>query len=67
MTGLHTGHSLVRNNREFEPMGQMPLRADEVTVARLLKQVGYTNALIGKWGRGGPDSTGIPNKQGFDY
>jgi arylsulfatase A-like enzyme len=45
----------------------MPLRADEVTVAKLLKRAGYTNALIGKWGLGGPDSTGIPNKQGFDY
>jgi arylsulfatase A-like enzyme len=67
MTGLHTGHSLVRNNREFKPMGQMPLRAGEVTVAKLLKQAGYTNALIGKWGLGGPGSTGIPNQQGFDY
>ena len=65
MTGLHTGHSLVRSNTEVKPMGQRPLRPGEVTVARLLKQAGYTNALIGKWGLGGPGSTGEPNRQGI--
>jgi len=67
MTGLHTGHSLVRNNREVRPMGQMPLTPETVTVAELLKQAGYTTGLVGKWGLGGPGSTGIPNRQGFDY
>ncbi len=67
MTGLHTGHALVRNNKEVKPMGQMPLKPDTVTVAKLLKQAGYTTALVGKWGLGGPGSTGVPNKQGFDY
>jgi len=67
MTGLHTGHCQVRNNREVKPMGQMPLMADTVTVARLLKQAGYATGLVGKWGLGGPGSTGVPNRQGFDY
>ncbi|MBA7644669.1 MAG: sulfatase-like hydrolase/transferase [Calditrichaeota bacterium] len=67
MTGLHMGHALVRGNREARPMGQYPLPADTTTVAKLLKQAGYATALIGKWGLGGPDSTGIPNRQGFDY
>jgi len=67
MTGLHTGHCLVRNNREVKPMGQMPLTPESVTVAELLKQAGYSTALVGKWGLGGPGSTGIPNQQGFDY
>jgi arylsulfatase A-like enzyme len=67
MTGLHTGHTYVRGNREIQPMGQLPLPADTVTLPKLLKQAGYTTALIGKWGLGGPDSTGVPNKQGFDY
>jgi len=67
MTGLHTGHAYVRGNRETKPMGQLPLKPDTVTVAKLLKQGGYTTALIGKWGLGGPGSTGIPNKQGFDH
>jgi arylsulfatase A-like enzyme len=67
MTGLHTGHSYVRGNREVKPMGQIPLPADTVTVAKLMKQAGYTTGLIGKWGLGPPDSIGHPNKQGFDY
>jgi arylsulfatase A-like enzyme len=67
MTGLHTGNTYVRGNREIKPMGQLPLPADTPTVPKLLKQAGYTTALIGKWGLGGPDSTGTPNRQGFDY
>ncbi len=67
MTGLHTGHTYVRGNHEVQPMGQLPLPADTVTLPKVLQQAGYTTALIGKWGLGGPDSTGIPNQQGFDY
>ncbi len=67
MTGQHTGHTYVRGNREIQPMGQLPLLPDTTTIPRLLKKAGYTTALIGKWGLGGPGSTGIPNNQGFDY
>lgn len=67
MTGLHTGHTEVRGNRKVPPMGQHPLPPDTVTVARLLQQVGYATGLIGKWGLGGPGSTGEPRRQGFDY
>lgn len=67
MTGLHTGHAYIRGNSEVKPMGQKPLRAGTVTVAKLLKEAGYTTALFGKWGLGGPGSAGIPNHQGFDY
>lgn len=67
MTGLHTGHTYVRGNREIQPMGQLPLPADTATLPRTLKQAGYTTALIGKWGLGGPNSVGTPNNQGFDY
>ena len=61
MTGLHTGHALIRGN------GRVPLRPKDVTVAELLKTAGYTTGIIGKWGLGEAGSTGIPNKQGFDY
>jgi arylsulfatase A-like enzyme len=61
MTGLHTGHALIRSN------GRVPLRPQDVTLAELLKRVGYTTGIIGKWGLGEPGTTGIPNKQGFDY
>jgi arylsulfatase A-like enzyme len=67
MTGLHTGHAYVRGNYEIKPMGQVPLMPDTVTLSSQLKAAGYTTALIGKWGLGGPDSTGTPNRQGFDY
>jgi arylsulfatase A-like enzyme len=48
-------------------MGQIPIPADTLTVAKLMKKAGYATGLIGKWGLGGPDSTGIPTRQGFDY
>jgi arylsulfatase A-like enzyme len=73
MTGLHIGHAQVRDNEEFggfkddEEQGQLPLAENTMTIARLLKNNGYTTALIGKWGLGGPNSVGVPNKQGFDY
>jgi len=67
MTGLHTGHCYIRGNEEVLPMGQLPLPLESVTVAKLLKKCGYTTALVGKWGLGGPGTTGIPNKQGFDH
>lgn len=61
MTGLHSGHALVRGN------ANVPLRPSDVTIAELLKQAGYTTGIIGKWGLGEADSTGIPNRHGFDY
>jgi arylsulfatase A-like enzyme len=45
----------------------VPLRSDDVTVARLLKDAGYATGLVGKWGLGEAGTTGIPNRQGFDY
>lgn len=67
MTGVHTGRALVRGNREIQPMGQWPLPDETVTVAEVLKKAGYATGLVGKWGLGGPDSSGHPNRQGFDY
>ena len=61
MTGFHTGHALIRGN------ANVPLRPSDVTVARLLKGAGYATGIIGKWGLGEAESTGIPNRQGFDY
>ncbi|MBN1818059.1 MAG: arylsulfatase [Sedimentisphaerales bacterium] len=72
MTGLHTGHSYVRDNREMGGWergareGQLPLPAQTVTLPELLQAEGYHTGAMGKWGLGGPDSTGEPNQQGFD-
>lgn len=61
MTGKHSGHTSVRSNG-----GGTPLRADEATIASALKQTGYATGGFGKWGCGGRDSTGVPEKHGFD-
>ena len=61
MTGKHMGHASVRANG-----GGTPLRADEVTIASMLKQKRFATGGFGKWGAGGRDSTGVPEKHGFD-
>jgi arylsulfatase A len=66
MTGMHPGHAIVRTNVSTPPEGQFPLPAETVTLARLLKAQGYATGGFGKWGLGGPGSTGVPEKQGFD-
>jgi arylsulfatase A-like enzyme len=61
LTGKHSGHTSVRSNG-----GGTPLRAEEETIASILKRRGYATGGFGKWGCGGRDSTGVPEKQGFD-
>lgn len=61
LTGKHTGHTSVRRNG-----GGTPLRAEEETIASILKAQGYATGGFGKWGCGGRDSTGVPEKHGFD-
>ena len=60
MTGLHTGHARIRANAD------VPLAADDVTLAEVLKRGGYATGIFGKWGLGRPDTTGFPSEQGFD-
>lgn len=70
MTGMHMGHTTVRGNFGRTAAGEearIPLRAQDVTVAELLKRAGYTTGMIGKWGLGEPGTTGLPSEQGFDY
>lgn len=66
MTGKHGGHAFIRDNKEWQPEGQYPIPASEVTLAELLKKQGYATGGFGKWGLGYPGSEGDPNKQGFD-
>jgi arylsulfatase A-like enzyme len=60
MTGLHTGHTLIRGNDKVN------LRQQDRTVAEILKANGYATTCAGKWGLGLPDSAGTPCKKGFD-
>ena len=66
MTGKHPGHAYIRNNRELRPEGQEPLPAETMTLAKRLREAGYTTGAFGKWGLGGPGSSGDPLNQGFD-
>lgn len=62
MTGKHTGHATVRGNKKPE----VGLKAEEPTVASLLRSAGYRTALFGKWGLGGPGTGSVPNTRGFE-
>jgi arylsulfatase A-like enzyme len=78
MTGLHTGHTRVRDNTaSVAGHGavacsgggdgwRVPLRPEDVTVAEVLKEAGYVTGITGKWGLGEPGTAGVPNRQGFD-
>lgn len=83
MTGENSGKAYIRGNDEWAERGdvwnyqameanpylegQLPIPDTTITVAKILKRAGYRTALVGKWGLGGPMTTGIPNNQGFDY
>lgn len=62
ITGLHTGHTTIRGNA-----ATATLKAEDVTLAELMRSKGYATALVGKWGLGNIDSPGMPRKKGFDY
>ncbi|GGK05259.1 arylsulfatase [Parabacteroides faecis] len=66
MTGLHTGHSQIRGNKEIKPEGQQPMTEDTYTLGKLMKSAGYTTGIFGKWGLGYPGSTSVPANMGFD-
>ena len=60
MTGQHTGHTRIRGN------AQVPLEPNDITVAEVLKKAGYQTGIFGKWGLGLENTSGTPNKKGFD-
>lgn len=71
MTGLHPGHSPIRDNVEIAATGlpfdegQMPLPAGTATLPKILQQAGYATGAFGKWGLGPVGSTGDPAKMGI--
>jgi len=67
MTGKHMGHATIRDNKATPPEGQWPIKADDVTIAELLKAKGYVTGAMGKWGLGMWDTAGSPLKHGFDH
>lgn len=61
LTGKHMGHTSVRGN-----LGGISLKADDVTVAEVLKKAGYVCGGYGKWGIGDVRTPGVPERHGFD-
>ncbi|MBQ9828748.1 MAG: sulfatase-like hydrolase/transferase [Akkermansia sp.] len=68
--GTHQGHSEVIRNNSFDAALE-----NSHTLASVLREAGYTTALIGKWGIGGGMESGgtpttaaaWPTLRGFDY
>lgn len=83
LTGIHSGNAYIRGNEEWGERGnvwsytamakdsvlegQRPMPDSTVTIAKKLKEVGYSTAIFGKWGLGAPHTNSIPTKMGFDY
>lgn len=59
LTGQHAGHGRVRSGI------QEPLAPEDVTLAEVLRTVGYRNGMLGQWGLGWEQTTGHPIQQGF--
>lgn len=66
MTGLHTGHTPIRGNKELQPEGQFPLPDNINNIFGIFKSAGYKTGAFGKWGLGQPGSSGDPNNQHVD-
>lgn len=66
ITGLHSGHTSIRGNREINPEGQFPIPANTNTIFKMFKDAGYQTGAFGKWGLGFPGSEGDPNNQYID-
>lgn len=73
LTGMHSGHACIRDNGESRDAagksieGQTPFPAGTRTLGTAMQDLGYATALVGKWGNGGPGSTGEPRLMGFDF
>jgi arylsulfatase A-like enzyme len=60
MLGRDSGHLKQRADVD------VPLAADDITIAQILKQSGYHTGLIGEWDLGGDGTGGAPWSKGFD-
>lgn len=66
LTGLHTGHCPIRNNKALKQEGNVPIPKEYPTLGEVMKEAGYATGAFGKWGQGFPGSEGDPVKRGFD-
>lgn len=61
--GMHTN---PRDGWVLRPVSPYGLNPDEVTIAEVLKELGYATAIIGKWHLGDQPRF-LPTRQGFDW
>lgn len=82
MTGQHSGHTLVRGNKEYwnsgnlnqkygnntdySLVGQHPYDPDHIIIPEIFKKNGYTTGMFGKWAGGYEGSASTPDKRGID-
>ena len=81
MTGQHSGHCLVRGNKEYwtespvvmygenkdySVVGQMPYDPQHIILPEIMKKNGYTTGMFGKWAGGYEGSVSTPDKRGID-
>jgi len=67
LTGKHSGHAFIRDNKEVQPEGQTPIPDNTQTLPKLLREQGYATGATGKWAMGPPGSSGDPMRQGLDF
>ncbi len=81
MTGQHSGHTLVRGNKEYwrdklnmkygdnldySVVGQQPYDTAHIIIPEIFKDNGYATGMFGKWAGGYEGSPSTPDKRGID-
>ncbi|MEM1443118.1 MAG: sulfatase-like hydrolase/transferase, partial [Verrucomicrobiota bacterium] len=64
MTGHHAGRTPARDNVPHYPTY---LDDEDLTIAEVLKEAGYTTGGVGKWSLGDVGTVGAALNQGFDH
>lgn len=59
-------HVSDKGHAVLQPVAAKGLNPDEITIAEVLRDVGYATACIGKWHLGDQPEF-LPTRQGFDY
>jgi len=62
LTGRDSGHASIRLGNPGDT-----LQENDTTIADVLKKVEYQTGVIGAWKLGAADTSGAPNRQGFDF
>jgi len=69
MTGSYSQriglHDNPRDGQVLRPLSPYGLNPDEITIAEVLKPLGYSTAILGKWHLGDQPPF-LPTRQGFD-